>query len=234
MKTTIVVNTFSPEDKGYAERQEYAMKELYRLRPHWAYVHEARLLHDGSLDHATYTLNRDSAKVIGSTEHLPFVREIVQMAQHLHGISGVQNDRDWFGFINNDTIVTEAFFQRLEQIPLTKNMAVVRVWDIPDASGKFEPKRRGANADSNDGILMRYPVYLEFMNTFPDMVLAAGWDTTFLYWARRFKIHPVVIDKGECLHVTHKRNWVQSKDKALTTMYNRQMLKLIYNYDWEW
>lgn len=232
MKTTIVVNTFNPKDKGYAERQEYAMKELRRLKPHWVDVHEARLLCDGSLDHATYTLNRDSAEVLGSTEHLPFVREIVQRAYILHG-SG-RHDRDWFGFINNDTIVTEAFFQRLERIPPTKNMAVIRVWDVPDASGKFEPKRRGANADSNDGIFMRYPVYLEFMNTFPDMVLAAGWDTTFYYWARRRRIRPVVIDKGECLHVTHKRNWVQAKDKAKTTMYNRRLLNLIYDYDWEW
>jgi hypothetical protein len=237
MNATIVVNTFNPSDKGYADRQEYAMGKLYRLAPDWVTVEEARLVHDFEHDHASFTLNRDSAMVLRSKEHLPFVRELVKTS-HLISSSDrmyldAQKESRWFGFINNDTIVTEAFFKRLEKLPKTKDLVVIRVWDIPNTQGTHEPKQRVAH-DSNDGILFRYPAYLEFQRTYPDMVLAAGWDTAFYLWAKRFKIRPMLFNKGECLHVNHEPNWIQAKEEALTTMYNRQMLKLIYNYDWDW
>jgi hypothetical protein len=221
---TIVVNTFEPKDDGYRERQRYAMKRLYEIAPGWVSIWEARLQYDLPVQdrsekaHYPLALKRDSAEILGSKRHLPFVKEIMTWASLIHG-----SGPGFFGMMNNDNIVSPEFFEKIRSKLGKKTVIVGRVWDLKDVD-EFPNRRDGEQYGSIDAFFINNSIIDLFEQTYPDFTMTDGWDTCAMLWVRRYKeARPLLIDDGSLLHVWHEKEWWARKG-MICSAHNKKLL----------
>jgi hypothetical protein len=202
---TIVTNPFTSPDPYTMARQAFCRYTLDNL----AFPKNVRVVTISS-----QFLPRSAITTLQDKRDIPFIRDLVRHSKHVQSYPESDVNDDWFGVLNNDTIVTERFFEYLTS-DSPHDVLIVRVWDIPHIPGgpdveaeKREPQRRYMY-ESIDGIFFKQKSYDLWRKTFPDFLFSEEWDRGMSEWVRRYRkqIKVKVLDNAECLHVVHGRPW---------------------------
>jgi hypothetical protein len=200
---------------GAWERQLTALEALNNLIPSWCTVGLAAVLFDArnfpahTLADPNCWLSRDAATSLKGALHLPYVQEMILCAEsshnRIHRLNQSSKDPGWYGFINNDNIVTPRFFEHFQETD--KECLMVRVSDIKalpkPGGGPWGPIRR-RNPFSLDGLFVRGDARDVFWDTYPDFILGDAWDPGTFRWASRHLGNRAgFINDDAVLHLIH-------------------------------
>jgi len=223
---SILVNPFPSGDPYTVARQAFCAQTLKNLCPSKVELRKAYCPTDlpavSAGEH--YRLPRDATTELRAPRAIPFVRDLLKV----HEVNYSRNPHEWFGVLNNDTIVTEDFFSALLE-KTDHNVLIVRVWDIPyipNGEAAYKPVRRHSH-EAIDGLFFKEDAYALWKRTFPDYVFAEEWDRGMTEWVRRYRrkaIKPRVLDNTECLHANHGRPWINNPEDKCKN-YNLKLLE---------
>ena len=200
---------------GALKRQNFASASLAVNQPLWCHCRKAMLYEDYKhlrvVAGTTHLLKRSSANDQGTMLHLPFVRELMDVASYpikTQDIQVSESDLHWRGILNNDTIIGPRFFAPFQTVEDAINCIFVRVWDVekgPKLNEVPEQVFARRNFNSLEGLFLRDKAIEIFRDTYPDVIFGWAWDAATVLWATNndaIRIH-AIDDPEAAIHVVH-------------------------------
>jgi hypothetical protein len=203
-----------PPDSANAVNQERAYSRYLYIKPTWCRIERLGM----ACDYPNGQLLRDASKELGGKLHLPFLREIVDWVYD-------NTEAEWIGVMNTDTLITPLLFTRLQEMPSTTNAVLVAVADINYPEQEVGQHRR-EDWHSYDIALFKRELWAEIRYEIPDCVLGAkSWDGAWFWWLiRRHGVNLTRLRNQECLHLVHRADWRENKDRP-PDLYNDQIFR---------
>ena len=212
MDLRVVVN-WAPYLAGSprSHQQFRATTRFVELAPVWCGLSLARLPREGPpdvvIENASCAvqqavLPRDAHGAAAGHRHLPFVRDVMDLA--CEGLG----DASWGGFLNSDILVTERFFEAFVAAERAVEVLLVHRTDIRRYETPPEQGQKVNQRTCTDGFFMRAAAWRRERQSYPDFVQGEPWwDTGTIYWAKALQLKTLHLGDHECLHIVHQRYW---------------------------
>ena len=168
-------------------------------------------------------LTRDAAVALGLPRHLPFVKELLDVAA-LQG-------SHWIGVANADLAFEPPFFEWFAASQQEAEAIAIHRRDVDHTGQVAERVQWG----SMDACLVRRAVWLRYRESLPDYIFGApAWDMGWKAWCLgsedEFPVKTVEYAEEGVLHRTHTGAWRKHQDEEGVhnrVLYARQMSELV-------
>jgi hypothetical protein len=203
----LAINWVDFKDFEKKRNQEIALSLLEENAP------QNVLLHSFNLEGETVGLNgrfrvccilkRDSAKEIGNSRHLPYVKEILDAASAI--------PCDIFGYINSDILLTKDFFDIFKEDYDAYIFGRHEIKDLVDFNKKQyeliqKPYPEFGQHPGFDAVFFDTKWWMAHRNNFHDDFISGEpyWD---MYYFQKIKQTAKFLNQRAIYHMFHKTTW---------------------------